>query len=104
MFPQILAAIVDLGQRDLRRVDQSHVGGAHVAIRSSIFAMAETRNIAPDDLGHPRRRAQMRTCDRIRGFSSSAMASTSQHSHFRCKNAGGFRRSYAGLRTVCRKR
>lgn len=63
MFPQILAAIIDLGQRDLRWVNESHVGGAHVAIPGSIFAVAETRNVAPDDLGNPSRGAQMRTYD-----------------------------------------
>ena len=63
MFPQILAAIIDLGQRDLRWVNESHVGGAHVPIPGSIFAVAETRNVAPDDLGNPSRGAQMRTYD-----------------------------------------
>ncbi len=77
VFPQILAALADLARRDLRQLQQRHVGGAHIATRCSRLAVVEAGHVASDNLDNSGLCSQIRARYRIYGSSSPAMASIS---------------------------
>ena len=60
-----------------RRLDQCYVRRAYVAIYCSVLALVETGHVAEGNLDNSRCCSQMRARYRIRGSSSSAMASPS---------------------------
>jgi hypothetical protein len=73
-------------------------------IHPSLLAPVETRHVAKGNFDNSHRCSQMCARYRIRGSSSSAVASTSQRSSSPYKNVDGFWRSSAGLRTFWRER
>ena len=71
--------------RNLRRLDQRHVGRTHVAVRRSLLALVEAGYVAERDLDNFGRCSQMRARHRICGPGASIMAGASQRSDSRRK-------------------
>ena len=64
--------------RNLRRLDQRHVGRTHVAVRLRLLALVEAGYVAERDLDNFGRCSQMRTRHRICGPGASVVAGGSQ--------------------------